>query len=790
MMRHAGSVASAAALLLVACGAFAPVPRLQTVPSRLMAGGAYTADVPYAEACYDAAAAESYFAARPLESLGRLLELARVSGGFVANVVLDKKLGREAATAARRSDELLDVVTRLGTTSIKVGQALSIRSDLVPAAYVAGLTQLQDSVAPFPAAEGRRIIEDELGISVDETFSFFSTEPVASASIGQVYRARLRSTGEEVALKVQRPKVLREVALDVYLLRRLAPTWAKMTESNTDLVALVDAWGAGFIDELDYEKEAAATAAFSEAMAARGLNSVFAPEVVEDLSSKHVLTTKWVDGERLSTSDATDVPRLCGVALNAYLTMLLDTGALHCDPHPGNLLRTKDGRLCILDFGMCLDVRPDLQLSLLEFIADLSADEYERVPDDLVKLGFVPEDKIDDLRSSGLTYGISTMLKLAAEGGGPKGAMQRMVQQNKEKYADALAEFDDLDSPEATKKRQALFREDWKKNQAEDAMGRTSSTTADITSKIEELQQQNSNVFAIPEYFLYMSRAFATLEGIGLSSDENYAILKECFPYLAKRLLSDDSPRARGALRTLLYGADGTELKLDKLRDVADGLTSYSSSTVSVASGRGESDAGLAAARDQIVDVVFGEEGSFVQDLILREAAVGLDAKVREALNRPFAPLARLPALGADLLPLAPALPLELLRAAAEVNELDATDARRLETLEILASLFPASPRGAPTTAAFADLESAASRLSSLASAAGARRGAVAKVGARFAGQLAAESAKRLEARRDAPGLSAVGGRLAGAGAGALGQLAASIDDAVGGPTSARRLGP
>ncbi|KAH8048235.1 hypothetical protein JL722_12639 [Aureococcus anophagefferens] len=81
-----------------------------------------------------------------------------------------------------------------------------------------------------------------------------------------------------------------------------------MTESNTDLVSLVDAWGAGFIDELDYEKEAAATAAFSEAMAARGLNSVFAPEVVEDLSSKHVLTTKWVDGERLSTSDAADVP--------------------------------------------------------------------------------------------------------------------------------------------------------------------------------------------------------------------------------------------------------------------------------------------------------------------------------------------------------------------------------------------------------------------------------------------------------------------------------------------------
>jgi predicted unusual protein kinase regulating ubiquinone biosynthesis (AarF/ABC1/UbiB family) len=84
--------------------------------------------------------------------------------------------------------------------------------------------------------------------------------------------------------------------------------------------------------------------------------------------------------------------------------MLLDTGTLHCDPHPGNLLRTRDGKLCILDFGMCLDVPTDLQLALLEFIANLQAEAYERVPEDLVKLGFVPPDKLDDLRASGLTY--------------------------------------------------------------------------------------------------------------------------------------------------------------------------------------------------------------------------------------------------------------------------------------------------------------------------------------------------------------------------------------------------
>ena len=299
---------------------------------------AYGVDVPYKEAQYDPAAAETFFKAKPLDSLGRLAQLTSLSGGFIFNALMDKKNGREEEMVDQRSEELLELVTKMGPTFIKVGQALSIRTDLLPAPYVAGLVGLQDSVAPFSGAEGRRIIEEELGIDIDRVFSKISSEPVASASIGQVYRATLRETGEDVAIKVQRPRVLRDVALDLFMMRSLAPVWSKAQDSNTDLVALVDAWGSGFINELDYRKEAAATTAFSEAMRQRGLGSVFAPEVVDSLSSMHVLTTKWVDGERLASSAADDVPRLCGVALNAYLTMLLDTGVLHCDPHPGTHL--------------------------------------------------------------------------------------------------------------------------------------------------------------------------------------------------------------------------------------------------------------------------------------------------------------------------------------------------------------------------------------------------------------------------------------------------------------------
>jgi predicted unusual protein kinase regulating ubiquinone biosynthesis (AarF/ABC1/UbiB family) len=731
-----------------------------------------------------------------LEAARRLGQFLFNSGVFITSVVLDKKFEREEEMVEQRSQELLELITKLGPTFIKVGQALSARTDLLPAAYAAGLTGLQDAVPPFSGELGRAIIEQELGIRIDDVFSEFSLEPVASASVGQVYRGTLRETRQEVAVKVQRPKVLYNVALDLFMMRSIAPTWKQLLDANTDFVGLIDAWGSGFVDELDYRKEAAATTAFSEAMRQRGLGSVFAPEVVSNLSSVHVLTTKWVDGERLASSASADVPRLAGVALNAYLTMLLDTGTLHCDPHPGNLLRTPDGRLCILDWGMCLDVPTDLQLSLLEFIADLSAENYEEVPNDLVKLEFVPADKLDELRTSGLTVAISTMLKLAAEGGGPKGAMQRMVAQNKKKYAAALAEFDDLDSPEATKVRQRLFREDWQKQMAEDAMARdgdvasgvSGSTTADITMKIEQMQQQNADVFAIPDYFVYMSRAFATLEGIGLSSDSNYSILKECFPYLAKRLLSDDSPRAQGALRTLLYGT-GNEIDLSKLQDITSGLESYTVSTSSVESSRGISDEGRDAAAEQLASVVLAEESNYVQELLLRETAVVLDTAVRDAFSLPLAPIRNLLSIPMPPKPFAPllapfTLPLELVQATLQLQAVDARDEKSLENIRILTELTSRAGSGAFEGGAASGIarEGAGDALRRLAQAVAARRTALARIGVRFGGSLASVQAERLRqwpgegaSGKPSAGLSDLAGRLAARGADGLEILASAL---------------
>ena len=103
----------------------------------------------------------------------------------------------------------------------------------------------------------------------------------------------------------------------------------------------------------------------------RGLGAVVSPRVVQDLLRPNVLVTEWINGTRLDASASPDVPRLCGVAINAYLTMLLDTGTLHCDPHPGNLLRTTDGRLCILDWGLVAEIKPELRYTPLAHVAHL-----------------------------------------------------------------------------------------------------------------------------------------------------------------------------------------------------------------------------------------------------------------------------------------------------------------------------------------------------------------------------------------------------------------------------------
>ena len=183
-----------------------------------------------------------------------------------------------------------------------------------------------------------------------------------SLSHTQVYKAVLRSTGETVAVKVQRPFVLETVSLDLFLLREAAELVAKLKLGRTDFVALLDEFAPRFYGELDYVNECDNGIKFAQIM--QNITQVVVPKPYPALTTRRVHTAQWIEGQKLSQSAAGDVSSLVAVGMIAYLTQLLESGFFHADPHPGNMLRTPDGRLAILDFGLMTQVMSSVELNL------------------------------------------------------------------------------------------------------------------------------------------------------------------------------------------------------------------------------------------------------------------------------------------------------------------------------------------------------------------------------------------------------------------------------------------
>ena len=276
------------------------------IATALVLGGVLsTVDDSQADSPYDAGSktysvetAAAYYESKPLFVMKRLAKLAAITGAFNLKLLLDWRFGTLEKNQKFRAKEALTLSTQLGPTFIKLGQALSIRTDLIPEAYALELRQLQDAVPAFDSKTAFEIIKKEMGITdLKQKFRTISELPVASASIGQVYKATLLD-GREVAIKVQRPKVLGEIALDLYLLRLITPLQVtlsnainkrKTEQADIDVaLSLVDEWGRGFVAEVDYRLEAYNTKQFSAAMVRRGLNAVTAPAVVEELSGSKV----------------------------------------------------------------------------------------------------------------------------------------------------------------------------------------------------------------------------------------------------------------------------------------------------------------------------------------------------------------------------------------------------------------------------------------------------------------------------------------------------------------------
>lgn len=273
----------------------------------------------------------------------------------------------------------------------QIAQQLSTRVDLVPPPYLEEFKRLQDNVRTFSTVEAREVLEEGLGCPVDRVFEWLSAEPLAAASLGQVYRGKLRPEhgGAEVAVKVQRPQVLETVALDIFIMRRFVVLLSTLPFMSDQWAVVLDDWGTRFFEEMDYQLEAYNTMTFKKQMAS--LQGISVATVYPELTSRKVIVTEWVEGEKLNHSKSEDVRALCSTLLNCYLIQLLETGLLHADPHPGNLLRTADGKIVILDFGLMTEVTEDQRIALVEFIAHLTMEDWTGVSRDLLKLGFMPD---------------------------------------------------------------------------------------------------------------------------------------------------------------------------------------------------------------------------------------------------------------------------------------------------------------------------------------------------------------------------------------------------------------
>ena len=269
----------------------------------------------------------------------------------------------------------------LGPTFVKFCQLLSMRPDLVPQPLVLELEKLQDAVQPLPFDQMREVILEELECDLADVFSEFNETPVASASLAQVYYARLKSNGREVAVKVQRPDLLKTVEADLDIIAYLAARIHHFVARARpfDLPAIVEEIRDGMIQELDFRHEARNQQFFNAQNPTP--DKVFAPDVVGELVTHRLLVMERVNGHRVDQASLTPEQgkELARAGATSLLHQILIIGFFHADPHSGNVLVTDDGRLCLLDWGLAGHLTRRLRYTLADLFMAAAKHDAEQV---------------------------------------------------------------------------------------------------------------------------------------------------------------------------------------------------------------------------------------------------------------------------------------------------------------------------------------------------------------------------------------------------------------------------
>ncbi|MEL6552934.1 MAG: AarF/ABC1/UbiB kinase family protein [Cyanobacteria bacterium J06621_11] len=446
---------------------------------------------------YDWRAIAKHYRRRPLIVIWRTLAVSWMLGNFALGLLFDHLFGRTVANQDRRAIRLRQILTKLGPTFIKVGQALSTRPDLIKPSFLDELIKLQDQLPPFSNEIARQIIFKDLDRYPEDVYSSFSAEPVAAASLGQVYKARLYS-GEEVAVKVQRPNLMPIICRDLYIMRWAASWIAPWLPLNLghDLTLIVDEFGSKLFEEVDYLKEGRNAERFAANFQNEPLVKV--PSIYWRYSSAHVLTMEWINGFKLTDTDRVKQAGLATndlveIGVSSGLRQLLEFGFFHADPHPGNLFAMEDGRMAYIDFGMTDQLDLETKETLVDSVVHLINRDYEDLAQDFVKLGFLMPDV--DVRP--------------------------LVPALEEVFQDAIGA----------------------------SVG--SFNFKSITDKFSEVMYEYP--FRVPAKFALIIRSLVTQEGLALSLDPDFKIVEIAYPYVARRLLSAETTSLRRRLIEVLF---------------------------------------------------------------------------------------------------------------------------------------------------------------------------------------------------------------------------------------------
>lgn len=437
------------------------------------------------------------YASRPFKVLRRTLQILVGLGSFGLKLWIDQLQGQLEQNRRSRAVELRETFTRLGPTFVKLGQGLSTRPDLCPPEFLEELSELQDALPTFPDAEAFACIERELGVPLDSIYSSISTSPIAAASLGQVYKAQLKYSGQLVAVKVQRPGIEEAIGLDFYLIRGLGFLINKYVDVvSSDVVALIDEFARRVYQELNYVQEGQNARRFKKLYADKA--EVFVPDIFWDYTSGKVLTMEWVEGVKLNEQELIEgqglkVLDLVNTGIQCSLRQLLEYGYFHADPHPGNLLATPEGKLAFLDFGMMSETPEEARFAIIGHVVHMVNRDYEAMARDYYDLDFLSPD-VD----------VSPIVP-------------------------ALRDFFD------------------------DALNSTVSELnfKTIVDGLGAVLYQYP--FNVPAYYALILRSLTVLEGLALYADPNFKVLAASYPYFAKRLLTDPNPYLRDALIELLF---------------------------------------------------------------------------------------------------------------------------------------------------------------------------------------------------------------------------------------------